>query len=395
MPLDGDTRPLVERFYGRIARAALTDLEVDYGGLDVDGLQPATLPDLFAGQTLALSGRYHGSGTGEVVVRGRLGRQRFERRLRVVLPEREAEHPELGTLWARRRIDTLMSRMLLQEQEPLVQEVTRLALAFRLASRYTSFVATDNQVVSQSGDPMLVPQAVEMPLGVSYEGVFGRGSETRKGAMVRTSSAGVLGLPAESVTEAVALNAGSLVAGGQLHVRGGRADTKSSDVTHVTTDKEVNLSPARVTADRKALSLPVAGDPEGAIPSPLAVTTPIEATMVAAPGRVLLGERPSFRITVRNASHEQVQVPETLLWTDLTFEVRLNGGPARPSTCFEHRTARTVTLLPGESREYVLQLSEAPVAALLGSTGKFEIQLLQFCGGSLTGQPARCEIRID
>ena len=35
VPLDGDTRPLVERFYERVARPTLTDLSVDWGGLDV------------------------------------------------------------------------------------------------------------------------------------------------------------------------------------------------------------------------------------------------------------------------------------------------------------------------------------------------------------------------
>ena len=50
----------------------------------------------------------------------------------MVLPEREAENAVLGTLWARRRIDALMRRMVPGEQEPLVHEVTETALAFRL-----------------------------------------------------------------------------------------------------------------------------------------------------------------------------------------------------------------------------------------------------------------------
>ena len=66
-----------------------------------------------------------------------------------------------------------MRQMVQGEREPIVQQVTDTALQFRLVTRYTSFVAVDNQVVAGDGKPMLVAQPVEMPQGVSYEGVFG------------------------------------------------------------------------------------------------------------------------------------------------------------------------------------------------------------------------------
>ncbi len=52
--------------------------------------------------------------------------------------------------------------------------MTRVALAHRLVSAYTSFVAVEEQIVTGSEQPVLVQVPVEMPEGVRYEGVFGQ-----------------------------------------------------------------------------------------------------------------------------------------------------------------------------------------------------------------------------
>ncbi len=77
----------------------------------------------------------------------------------------------LATLWARTRIDLLMHEPNNRE------EITKLGLDYRLMTPFTSFVAIEETIVTDNGKPRRVDVPVEMPDGVSYEGVFGRGQK--------------------------------------------------------------------------------------------------------------------------------------------------------------------------------------------------------------------------
>jgi Ca-activated chloride channel family protein len=373
VPLDGDTRPIVERFYARIARPHLTDLAIDWGDLDVEGICPEPLPDLFAGQTLVVSGRYRAGGRSEVVVRGRLGRRAFERRLPVVLPEREPENAALGTLWARRRIDALMRLMVPGEQEALAREVTETALAFHLVSRYTSFVAADNQVVSKDGEPMLVPQPVEMPAGVSYEGVFG--------------------LP-DAAASGQALNRGVVIQSGKMHLRGGRSAEMSAFNMPAPSASPPPPPPASVSVPH---GLPIeSSDAARAVTEAETrlETGTLEVTLEVERPRVLVGERARIRITVRNHGGSSIQVPEVLTWLDLGIRVQRDGQAVARQTPAGRGRSRTLALAPGAERRYTLVLSEAPGQPFAGP-GRYEIEVVAFAGFALPEPHARGAVRIE
>jgi len=53
------------------------------------------------------------------------------------------------------------------------EAITQLGLEYRLMTQFTSFVAVEDRVVTKDGKPQRVEVPVEMPEGVSYEGVFG------------------------------------------------------------------------------------------------------------------------------------------------------------------------------------------------------------------------------
>jgi Ca-activated chloride channel family protein len=58
--------------------------------------------------------------------------------------------------------------------KPEVQkEITQLGLSYKLMTQFTSFVAVEERVVTTNGKPTRVEVPVEMPEGVSYEGIFG------------------------------------------------------------------------------------------------------------------------------------------------------------------------------------------------------------------------------
>jgi hypothetical protein len=102
----------------------------------------------------------------------------WSRSVRVALPAGEPAHDVLATLWARAKVDDLMRQDWagLQSGRPkaeVEQEITRLGLEFRLMTQFTSFVAVETKTVTRDGKPVVVEVPVEMPEGVSHEGVFG------------------------------------------------------------------------------------------------------------------------------------------------------------------------------------------------------------------------------
>ena len=150
-----------------ITRPYLTDLQVDWGALPITDPIPEEPRDLFSGETLTLVGRYVGGGEGAVTVRGRLGGQYWEQTLQVVLPEAEAAHGALASIWARRRIEELLLPGEAGIRRDAQREVTRLALEHQLVSPFTSFVAVDYSVAANpAGSPPPVRQAVPPPEGV-------------------------------------------------------------------------------------------------------------------------------------------------------------------------------------------------------------------------------------
>jgi Ca-activated chloride channel homolog len=55
----------------------------------------------------------------------------------------------------------------------LSEAITQLGLDYRLMTQFTSFVAVEEMTVTDGGQPRRIEVPVEMPDGVSYEGVFG------------------------------------------------------------------------------------------------------------------------------------------------------------------------------------------------------------------------------
>ncbi len=164
---------MVRRFVERIETPVFTDLRLSWEGLVVDDQEPAAIPDLFAGQPLVVHGHYDRPGSGAVVLEGRLQGRRVTLRRAVTLPAAAADHAALARLWARSRIDRLTRESYGSLHPDTVRQVTDLGLRFHLMTPYTSLVAVDRVVSNTQGGSQQVDVPVEIPSGVSYEGVFG------------------------------------------------------------------------------------------------------------------------------------------------------------------------------------------------------------------------------
>jgi len=172
---DASADDALEAFRSWVTLPYLTDLTIDWGALPVADLAPERLRDLGSGQTLTIVGRYLSAGEGDVAVRGKIGGRYFEQSLHVVLPEREPRNVALSSLWARGRIEELLRAPGNPTPDSVTAEVIALALTYRLMSPYTSFVAVDDsRVVNPSGTARTVRQALPLPEGVSFAGIFGK-----------------------------------------------------------------------------------------------------------------------------------------------------------------------------------------------------------------------------
>ncbi|MBK4728939.1 after-VIT domain-containing protein [Oxynema sp. CENA135] len=171
---DEPTGEVADRFFRQINNPVLTNIEVAWeGGGEPAQVYPQAPPDLFAEQPLVLFGRKGDRARGQLRVRGiAAGGRRYEQLFRMTFEE--SGNPAIAQLWGRARIKELMSQMYGGETTSAVEAVTDTALTYRLLSQYTAFVAVSEEVrVDPDGTTRRVEVPVELPEGVSYEGIFG------------------------------------------------------------------------------------------------------------------------------------------------------------------------------------------------------------------------------
>jgi Ca-activated chloride channel family protein len=138
---DGDLESALTGFYGKIAHPVLTDLEIEFEGLQASALYPEALPDLFQGSSLLLAGRYRATGdTATLRVRGRAGNERREYVYTFDL-SRANDRDFVPRLWATRRVGVLLDQVRVEgESQALADEIQELGLAYGLVTPYTTFV---------------------------------------------------------------------------------------------------------------------------------------------------------------------------------------------------------------------------------------------------------------
>lgn len=188
--LEQSATPAADRLFERMRSPLLTDITVEWNGLPVKDIYPTLIPDVFSAKPVVLYGRYTTAANGTIMIRGRRAGAPYEKQIKVELPQLRKEHDVLGSLWARQKIDYLMAQDWngMQGGNPkddLKQQITELGLEHRLMTQFTSFVAVEEQTVTTGGEPQVIQVPVEMPKGVSYEGVFGEADKTQaSGAVV-------------------------------------------------------------------------------------------------------------------------------------------------------------------------------------------------------------------
>ena len=170
--LSDDGSAAAKKFHERVRSPLLTDISIDWNGMPVTDVYPQRIPDLFSAKPLILSGRFTSPANGTIHLKGKVAGNDFARDIQVSFPENMAAHDVLSSLWARRRIDDLMSYDYSGAQNgnmkpDLKQTITQVGLEYRLMTQFTSFVAVEEMVVTDGGQPRRIDVPVEVPEGVN------------------------------------------------------------------------------------------------------------------------------------------------------------------------------------------------------------------------------------
>jgi Ca-activated chloride channel family protein len=160
-----------KRFHQRVRNPLLTDISIDWGELAVADVYPKRIPDLFGAKPVVLTGRYTAPGSGTIKLKGKMAGNEFTREIQVTLPETMALHDVLAPLWARARIESLLSEdyggaLSGRMREDLRNTITQLGIEFRLMTQFTSFVAVEEMMVADGGTLRRIDVPVDVPEGM-------------------------------------------------------------------------------------------------------------------------------------------------------------------------------------------------------------------------------------
>jgi Ca-activated chloride channel homolog len=141
-----DIEAKVSGLYQKVARPALTDVHLEWRGVETNNVYPRPVPDLFHGSELTLYGRYKDGGRGTLVVTGKSGGHDVRFEYPVELPKTEARNAFLPRLWAGQKIAHELDALRLSNRPAdaeAVAGILKLAKKYGIVTPYTSFLVTE------------------------------------------------------------------------------------------------------------------------------------------------------------------------------------------------------------------------------------------------------------
>ena len=162
----------VSAFFEKVNTPVLTDLSIDFGGIQVDQLYPNQLPDLFAGSQLVLTGRYRDGGPATITLNGLVNGEPQSFVYADNTFRSQGGDDFIPRLWATRAIGNLLTQIRLQgETEELVRSVINLSTRYGIITPYTSYLITEDDIFSQAQrDDFATEFAREAPVPQSASG---------------------------------------------------------------------------------------------------------------------------------------------------------------------------------------------------------------------------------
>ena len=138
----------ISQFFDRVGSPIMTDLEIDFEGLQVKDVYPRKVNDVFKGEQVIIYGRYTGHGSKKIKLTGTVAgkKQTFEYTLDFPEYSEDDMSSFVPRLWAGRKVDFLLNEIRTAEKpsKELVNEVTYLAKRYGIVTPYTSYLISDD-----------------------------------------------------------------------------------------------------------------------------------------------------------------------------------------------------------------------------------------------------------
>lgn len=180
--LNSSAQEAGKKFYDRISSPVLTDVKLAFDGLDVKEVYPKEVSDVWAEKPLYFKGKYTAAKAGTITLTGFAQGKPYKQSIKVDFANQNLNNPGIPSLWARAKVDRLMSEDWFGAQQGTVNkeikdEIVATALKHHIMTQYTSFVAVDNSRKTDGDKATKTDVPIEMPDGVSEQGVFGNKGE--------------------------------------------------------------------------------------------------------------------------------------------------------------------------------------------------------------------------
>ncbi len=161
-----------EKFRNYINTPVLTQIKTDFGNFSAYDVQPSSSPDMLAERPIIIFGKYTGSPTGIITVKGKAGRNTYKQSFDLSQVKPLKTNSALRYLWAREKIKLLdyydSDNGYSNSGDKSEGEILALGLKYNLMTNYTSFIAIDEEVIrDKDGKLVTVTQANPLPEGVS------------------------------------------------------------------------------------------------------------------------------------------------------------------------------------------------------------------------------------
>lgn len=155
-------------FYQSISTPLLVDLALDMGGIEVSEIYPKSLPNIYQGTQLVVTGRYKNGGDAKITLSGMINAEKHEYPIQASFVATSSENLFVSRFWAKAKADDLLLQMQTygQKQE-LKDEVIALSKEFQFATPFTSFIAVSTTPVPQV-------QAAAAPGSAKYSSTLAR-----------------------------------------------------------------------------------------------------------------------------------------------------------------------------------------------------------------------------
>src|SRR5215468_7292443 len=141
-----DIEVKVSNFFAKVNNPVLSDVKIDWGGVETDLVYPRATPDVFHGSQLVLMGRYRPrASANRLTLTGKVnGRERRFTYDDLQFPEKQSDNEFLPHLWAMRRVGHLLDQIRLNgESKELRDEIIELGTRYGIVTPYTSYLVLE------------------------------------------------------------------------------------------------------------------------------------------------------------------------------------------------------------------------------------------------------------